>query len=159
MKVLNIHERIIHQPFEKVAPLLLTLATKNDAVWPKEQWPSMRFRDGLTEGAEGGHGPIRYTVVHYDPPHSATFRFSKPKGFDGTHTLAIEEVASESTKLKHTIDMKTTGAATLSWALAIRWLHDALIEDAFDKLENQLTGLNKRTPWSLWVRTLRKVLN
>lgn len=158
MKVLNIHERSIYQPFKKVAPLLLTLATKHDAVWPKEQWPSMRFKEGLKEGAQGGHGPIRYSVVHHNLPHSITFQFTKPKGFKGTHTLALLEVEEGYTTVKHTIDMVTSGAATLIWALVIRWLHDALIEDAFDKMENQITGENKRTPWSLWVLMLRKVL-
>lgn len=33
--------------------------------------------------------------------------------------------------------MTTTGSASLKWAIAIRWLHDAYIEDAFDKVENQ----------------------
>ena len=52
--------------------------------------------------------------------------------------------------------MKTSGWATLKWVLAIRWLHDAFIEDAFDKVENNLSGSNKRTEWSKWVIFLRK---
>ena len=54
--------------------------------------------------------------------------------------------------------MKTTGSATLKWCLAIRWLHDAYIEDAFDKVENHCTESTKTTNWNLWVKTLRKVM-
>ena len=54
--------------------------------------------------------------------------------------------------------MKTNGLGTIAWLLGIRWLHDALIEDAFDKIENQLCGTQKRTEWNWWVRTLRRVL-
>jgi hypothetical protein len=62
------------------------------------------------------------------------------------------------TELSHIINMTTTGSATLKWGLAIRWLHDAFIEDAFDKVENHFTKANKNTEWSLWVRTLRRIM-
>jgi hypothetical protein len=55
--------------------------------------------------------------------------------------------------------MTTSGSATLKWALAIRWLHDAYIEDAFDKVENYFTKDKKISKWSWWVKTLRKILS
>jgi hypothetical protein len=54
--------------------------------------------------------------------------------------------------------MTTVGKATAIWLMAIRPLHDALIEDAFDKLENQLTNESKTSPWSWWVKFLRRLL-
>ena len=54
--------------------------------------------------------------------------------------------------------MNTKAIATLTWAFAIRWLHDALIEDAFDKVENFFTGKNNKTEWNIWVRFLREIL-
>jgi hypothetical protein len=42
--------------------------------------------------------------------------------------------------------------------LAIRWLHDAYIEDAFDKVENHFSEDKKSSEWTWWVKTLRKVM-
>ena len=47
-------------------------------------------------------------------------------------------VRKEKTEIKHTIDMNTYGKGTLMWTLVIRPLHNALIQDAFDKIENNL---------------------
>jgi hypothetical protein len=54
--------------------------------------------------------------------------------------------------------MNTTGSATLKWAIAIRWLHDAYIEDAFDKVENYSASEKKISEWSGWVKLLRMIL-
>ena len=59
------------------------------------------------------------------------------------------------TLMKHTIDAKANGLAGLFWTFVIRPLHDTLIEDAFDKVENLTTNKNKITPWSPWVKFLR----
>lgn len=158
MKVINIHERIIPLPLQDVTPLLGTLATEEDLVWPKEQWPRMRLDKGLSLGSRGGHGPIRYHIEERTPDRLVQFRFEQPKGFHGIHRLSIETVTDRQTRLHHIIDMRTTGLGTLAWLFAIRWLHDALIEDAFDKIENHLCGTSKRTSWNWWVKTLRGVL-
>lgn len=69
---------------------------------------------------------------------------------DGTFSVSQE--------LTHTIDMNTTGIGTLTWTIGIRWLHDALMEDLLDKIENQFSNKSKRTEWNNWVKFLRKVL-
>jgi len=158
MKVLNIHTRVINQPKAVLDKLFKTLATKNDEIWPKETWPAMKFKDGLIQGARGGHGPIRYTIKQITPREKIVFEFTKPSGFNGIHKLEIASLDSEQTKIKHTIDVKTNFIASISWMLGIRWLHDALIEDAFDKIENQFSEEKKKTDWNLWVRILRKFL-
>ena len=155
MKIINIHTRTIDQPIAAISELLQTLATKNDKVWPQEKWPPMRFRAGLKIGAKGGHGPIRYTVTALDRGKMALFTFSSPNGFDGTHKLEIHAPDAQQTQIKHTIAMETRGKASFLWLLAIRWLHDALIEDAFDKVENQFSTEKKHTKWNLWVKLLR----
>jgi len=157
MKVVNIHKRLLHQPKEKVIEITKTLATENDAIWPKEKWPSMRFKGGIRIGAKGGHGPIRYAVEEYNPA-TIQFRFLKPKGFHGIHKFEIHDVAGNRTEISHTIEMNTSGSGTLLWILGIRSLHNALIEDAFDKLENHFLEHQKSTPWNLWVRFLRSQL-
>lgn len=54
--------------------------------------------------------------------------------------------------------MATTGSATLKWVLAIRWLHDAYIEDAFYKVENHFIKDKKNGKWNVWVKLLRKIM-
>ncbi|MBK8501612.1 MAG: hypothetical protein IPL46_05050 [Saprospiraceae bacterium] len=158
MKILNQHGRIISQPPPVLVKLISTLATKNDLVWPKEYWPAMKFGDGLKLGAVGGHGPIRYEVTRIDPTGLIAFEFRKPIGFCGQHKFEIIKLSDDRTKLEHTIDMRTEGMATLAWVFVIRWLHDALIEDAFNKIENHFSGTVKKTDWNIWVRTLRWIL-
>tara|TARA_B100001059_G_C17615062_1_gene466584 strand:+ start:151 stop:642 length:492 start_codon:yes stop_codon:yes gene_type:complete len=156
MRVLNIHKRIINQPLHKLEKLLKTLATENDMVWPREQWPAMKFKQGLKVGAKGGHGPIRYFVEKNKPNEIFQFRFLKPHGFNGIHKFEMNELTNEKTEIKHTVDMDTVGKGTLIWFLAIRSLHIALIEDVFDKLENNFSETNKSTAWSFWVKFIRK---
>ena len=157
MNVLNIHTRTIQASKQKLVEALKTLATNTDEVWPNEKWPAMKFKEGVKVGAKGGHGAIRYTIEKYQPDEIIQFRFSNPKGFDGIHKLELKEISNQETQITHTIDMKTSGKATFYWVFAIRSLHDALLEDAFDKLENTLTNTQKKSHWSFWVRTLRKL--
>ena len=158
MKVLNIHRRIISQPITTVAQLLSTLATKDDQVWPYEQWPRMKFKEGLKVGSRGGHGPIRYTIEQFDPGKLIRFTFTKPAGFHGFHQLEIRAVDEKHTEVQHTINMHVKGFGIFIWLLGVRQLHDALIEDAFDKIENHFSREIKRTEWSVWVNILRWAL-
>ena len=158
MKVINIHKRTLRQPVKEIAKIFNTLATENDKMLATNKWPPMKLDKGLQIGSKGGHGPIKYSVTEYEPEKSITFKFDLP-GFNGFHRFNLTELASNETELLHIIDMTTTGSATLKWALAIRWLHDAFIEDAFDKVENHFRNDKINTPWSLWVSVLRKVMN
>ncbi|WP_232730403.1 hypothetical protein [Lacinutrix sp. Bg11-31] len=49
----------------------------------------------------------------------------------------------------------STIKAMLLWIAVVRWLHDALIEDAFDKIENSHSEEKKVTKHSIWVHLLR----
>lgn len=157
MKVINIHKRVLNQPTSKIGELLNTLATKNDMMLATDKWHPMRLDRGLQVGSKGGHGPIKYFVTAYHPEKSITFQFDL-KGFNGFHRFDIIELGTNQTELSHIIDMTTTGTATLRWALAIRWLHDAYIEDAFDKVENHFTKDKKYSRWNFWVRFLRQIM-
>ena len=125
-------------------------------MWPKEQWPALKFKEGIKDGAKGSHGPIRYTVEKYNPSEIIQFRFSNPKGFNGICELKIKELTNTTCEINHTIDMKTIGNATLVWALSIRPLHNALIEGAFDKLENNFSKITKSSKCNIWVRIPRR---
>jgi len=159
LKVLNIHKRIIYQPQSNIVELIKTLSRENDKVWPKEQWPRMKFNEPIKVGVVGGHGPIGYVVEQYDPDKIIQFRFLKPKGFYGIHKFEIESLNPSETQITHTIEMDTYGMGTLLWVFGVRSLHDALIEDAFDKIHNYFSDSKKETAWSLWGRFLRSRLN
>lgn len=156
MKVLNTHKRILNQPKSKIVELLETLSAENDKIWPKDKWPAMKFKGGIKVGAKGGHGPIRYSVEKYDPNKIIQFRFLKPNGFYGVHKFEVKELTKQKTEIKHTIDMSTRLKGTLIWIFGIRALHNALIEDGLDKLENNFLEKKKSTNWNFRVRFLRK---
>lgn len=158
MKVVNIHKRNIHQPKIIIVELFKTLSSKNDMMLATDKWSPMVLDKGLEMGSKGGHGPIKYIVQAYKPGDFIQFDFTQPKGFNGFHKFEITELDNEVSELKHIIEMNTTGLATLKWITAIRWLHDAYIEDAFDKVENHFTTEKKISEWSIWVKLLRKVL-
>jgi len=118
----------------------------------------MAFDKPLGVGAKGGHGPIRYVVEEYQPGRQVMFRFTGPKGFHGTHSYAVIDNEG-GCELRHTIDMRTSGSAVVTWPLIFRPLHDALLEDSLDKVEADLSGLEWHgRKWPFWVRVLRKIL-
>ncbi len=158
MKVTNIHKRVITQPKANIAELFKTLSSENDMMLATDKWSPMILDNGLSVGSKGGHGPIKYTVKDFKPDNFIQFEFTEPKGFNGFHKFEISELNNNSTELKHIIDMNTEGLATLKWTFAIRWLHDAYIEDAFDKVENHFTTDKKNSEWTIWVKLLRKAL-
>jgi hypothetical protein len=161
MKVHNVHERRLTAPVSEVGALLDGLATPSDRLWPHESWPPMVLDGGLREGSHGGHGPVRYSVERYEPGRTVAFRFDPTgltAGFDGHHTFeAVPD--GDATVLRHTIDATAGLAAWTRWALLVRPLHDALLEDALDKAERAINGSVVRPArWSPWVRALRAVM-
>lgn len=115
----------------------------------------MRFDRPLTTGATGGHGPIRYDVVDYQPARRVRFAFTRPSGLRGYHEWVARPVAA-GYELRHSLVADTTGWPVLSWPLIWRPLHDALIEDALDKAASGLGCGGGRSSWSAYVRMLRR---
>jgi len=112
MKILNIHKREINQPKNEIVALFKTLASANDLMIATDKWPPMRLDKGLQLGSKGGHGPIKYHVIDYKSDESILFKFDL-KGFDGTHKFNILEIDQNRTEISHTIEMVTSGSATL----------------------------------------------
>jgi hypothetical protein len=158
MLVHNLHERAFPVPSTTVGALIDSLASSEDRLWPTGKWHPMRFDRPLAVGAVGGHGPVRYSVEEYNPGRSIRFRFSAPRGFNGTHRFEVEQLQGQ-TILRHVIEMQATGPALLSWPLVIRPLHDACIEDCLDRATISL-GVDLPHParWSIYVLLLRAVL-
>ena len=158
MQVLNYHEREVPAAASVVGALVDTLASDNDCLWPKG-WPAMRFDRPLGVGAVGGHGPIPYTVEEYRPGQMVKFRFLGPRGFDGHHWFEVLPRGEHCTILRHTIRMRAHGPALLSWPIAIRPLHDALLEDALALAQASAGATPIVQPWSLWVKVLRWLMS
>lgn len=156
MKVLNIHERQFPVDPDISGTLINTLSAKDDKLWPGELWVAMRLDKGLQIGSRGGHGPIRYFIKEYEPGRKLVFQFTGPAGFNGCHYFqAVSGSDAGTSILRHVIDMDATGSSLLTWPLIFRPLHDALIEDALDKAQNNLGLGDNKTSWSFWVRFLR----
>lgn len=153
----NLHERHFPVGPDQLAPLIDSLASDDDPVWPSDRWPPMRLDNGLSLGSKGGHAMIRYSVDEYVPGRRVRFRFSKPRGFVGWHELSLVP-AREGCHLRHTLCVELHGLARISWPTVIRPLHDALIEDALDRAATWLGVGGPRSRWSWRVRSLRRVL-
>jgi hypothetical protein len=157
MRVLNIHECELQAGVPEVGALIDTLASDKDVLWPRKQWPRMRFDRPLAIGAIGRHGPIGYIVDVYQPGRMVRFSFTSPPGYQGYHSLEVQPNGDQGSILRHTIRMEVTGWARLSWLLIMRPLHDALLEDLL-YLARIATGISvTQRPWSLWVKFLRHV--
>jgi hypothetical protein len=158
MHVRNVHEREFDLPLATVGEVIDTLASKNDRLWPREAWPPMRFDRPLSVGAVGGHGPVRYSIEEYQPGRLILFRFLGPSGFNGTHRFEVEDQHGR-TVLRHVLEMRAVGRARLSWPLLFRPLHNALIEDGFDRAAASLgVGVERPARHSISVRALRAVV-
>ncbi len=153
----NVHSREYEAPPEAAEALLSTLGGEEDRLWPAFRWPAMRFKGPREPGQAGGHGPIRYTIEAWEP-RFARFRFTAPKGFHGHHQFRIEALPGGRIRLSHEVEMEAQGRAYLTWALGIRWLHDALLEDALDRASGILGHALPPRPLGLWVRFLRRAL-
>ena len=154
MKVINVHQRLLHAPPDKVGALIDSLASPADALWPGQAWPRLKFDRPLGVGAAGGHGPIRYFVEAYTPGQAIRFRFTAPKGFDGWHGFEVLEATPLHCVLEHRIEMTATGPALLTWSLAIKHLHNACVEDALSQAQVALGNPPKPVPWPAHVRLL-----
>ena len=155
MKVVNVHQRLLHATPAQVGALIDSLASPVDGLWPGKAWPRMKLDSPLGVGAAGGHGPIRYQVQDYLPGHSVRFRFTAPKGFNGWHGFEVLDAKQAHCVLEHRIEMTAEGPALLTWPLAIRHLHDACVEDALTQAQVSLGNTPKAAPWPVHVRFLR----
>ena len=156
--VLNVHERRLAITLETAGRILDSLASGNDLLWPGERWPPMVLDRSLAPGSCGGHGLVRYKVSEYVPGRRAEFEFGAMKRlstFRGRHYFEVLS-RGEQAILRHTIDVDTDFSTWVQWKLVIEHLHDALLEDAFDKAERS-AGLPAphRSVWSLRVHLLR----
>ncbi len=130
-------------------------------MWPKSKWPAQAFDGPLGEGARGGHGPVKYTVVEYVPGRRVVYRFDPlglVAGFDGRHHFEVIPRRRD-VLLRHVLEAECDAKTWLKWKVVVEPLHDALLEDALDGAEQRLHGrVEKPARWSPWVKGLRCIL-
>ncbi len=152
----NVHERRIAAPVDEVGALLDGLASADDRLWPAELWVPLELDRPVRAGARGGHADIRYRVTEYLPGRRLVFAFERPTPLDGTHRFEVEEHPDGGSVLRHVLDVQPQGSMRLLVPLAVRWVHDALLEDALDRAERSLgVGPARPAQWSPYVRLLR----
>jgi hypothetical protein len=156
--MLNIHERTIEAPAEQVGHLLADLGGEFDRLWPSPDWVTMRLDRPLAVGADGGHGPIRYRASAYEPGTRGRFEFHRRTGAVGYHEFTVESLGPNRCRMRHVLNVQLHGRMRLLMPLAIRSMHDAVLEDLLDNAEFATTG-RVRSPaaWSPWVRVCRNV--
>ena len=139
----NVHTRQVPNPAE--------LVDRVPDLWPSPRWPPLVLDRPLGPGATGGHAFVRYRCTAHVPGRRVEFTFDPAIGLVGTHTFEVVPGG-----LRHTLVGRARGWTRLTWPLAIRWLHDALIEDLMDNAA-RAAGHPPAHPnrWSPWVRLLR----
>jgi hypothetical protein len=153
----NVHERTVSAPSTAAGELLDSLASRDDRLWPLGRWPALRLEDGLAVGSDGGHGPVRYRVACHEPGRLVEFAFTARFPVAGGHRFEVLPGPSAGTTLlRHSLTGRPRAWLRLGWPLCFRWLHDALIEDAFDRAEAELAGVEwTPRPLPAHVRPLR----
>jgi hypothetical protein len=157
--VQNIQRRVIEAPAEQVGALMGQLSSPQDQLWPVPAWSPLRLDAGLTVGSSGGHGRIRYALSEFEPGRRIRFAFAPELGIIGHHEFRVVPLDPARCEVVHEITGRVGGAMLLLWPLAIRWLHEALLQDLLDNLQRAATGsLPRPARWSPVVRVLRAVL-
>ena len=153
MNMTNVHERTIAAPVARVGALLDTLASADDKFWPHENWPPVRLNLPLQVGATGGHGTGPYTVSSYAPGRHIRFEFGGDR--QGFHEFTVQQTDDTACLLRHILNAQLKFNSAWRWYFLIRPLHNALIEDLFDKVQSQVAKVVHPQVWSSRVQKLR----
>jgi hypothetical protein len=154
----NVQQREIGASAAKVGLMLDSFAGPEDQIWPAG-WPPAKLEAGLRVGSKGAHGPIRYSVVAYEQGRRIRMRFAPGIGIVGYHEFLLTPITDERCLVTHTVEGPLTGKMRVIWPLAMRWVHDALLQDLLDNIERGSTGQLRNGParWSPWVLFLRMI--
>ncbi|MDB5963947.1 MAG: hypothetical protein JWQ72_447 [Polaromonas sp.] len=159
MNVVNVHQRLLYATPEQVGALIDSLGSPANTLWPGRPWPRMKLDRPLAVGAVGRHGLIRYVVEAYTPGQSVRFRLTSPRGFDGWHGFEVLEATQSHCVLEHRIEIRAHGRGFLTWAFAIRQLHDACVEDLLSQAQRAVGNTPQPAPWPAYVRLLMWVMS
>lgn len=159
MLIVNIHERLLPCPLNSAAFLIDDFAKNSASLWPSLLWPRELFDRPLQVGALGAHGGTQYVVDSYEPGRHVKFKFIKPKGYLGYHRFDLVDSGDTNTLIRHTVEFDAKRITFLIWHCITRWVHDALIEDAFDCAEEAIHSPPKQpNQWPKRVYFFRHLL-
>ena len=153
----NVHERVVAADVDRVGELLDGLGRPGDRLWPSPPWPPMRLDAPVAVGVRGRHASIRYEVSAYVPGRRVEFTFAPSSGARGTHTFTATPLGPDGTLLRHELAARMVGSMRLGWPLAVRWLHDVVLEDLLDRAEDAVGAPpRRRARHPVWVRLIRR---
>jgi hypothetical protein len=159
MLIRNIHERLLPCHVNSAAFLIDDFAKKEASLWPSTLWPREVFDRPLQVGALGSHGGTQYVVDSYAPGRQVTFKFITPKAYLGFHRFELVESDDANTLIRHTVEFEAKRIPSLIWRHLIQWVHDALIEDAFDCAQHAIGSTPKQPrQWPKRVHVFRHML-
>ncbi|WP_341975552.1 hypothetical protein LTA6_000175 [Microbacterium sp. LTA6] len=142
----NVHRRR-YSDINAAWELALRVADPSSRVWPADGWDPMLLDRGITVGSSGGHGAVRYVVSEVE---DSRFRFActMPQ-LEGFH-----EFRREGDELVHELVIQRASRVLL---VALIPLHDAVLEELLDNVEDLLAGRSVPRPRNRtrWVRVLR----
>lgn len=153
--IVNVHQRSFPNATEdELGDLLDTLGQPDDRLWPTAsgKFPPMRLDGPLAELPRGGHGLVRYHTTAYQPGRSVRWDFNASLGVVGFHQAeVVANPTGPGSILRHRLEGRPRGSMRLLWPLAVRWLHDACLEELLDQAEASLAGTAPRVrrhgPW------------
>ena len=99
---------------------------------------------------------MRHFVTGYEPGRRVEFQFTGPTGFNGSHSFTATSHSNRSTLLRHELVVSSRGAAVFTWPFFFRPLHNAVIEESFDRALQEcgsLPDVAYKRP--LWTKMLR----
>lgn len=148
------HRREVDSSVAAIDHRFSRLGTEADDLWPSELWFPMRLDSSPDAGGSGGHGPVRYHCSAREP-ESVTFTFDSVFGstrWVGWHRFHVQ-ATTEGALVEHLIELELPTWQYLQWKVLVEPLHDALIENLFEKAAR----LSPTPNWSGWVRLLRRI--
>ncbi len=162
MRIRSVHERALPAAPAAVGALLDSVGGPADRLWPSDAWPRLRLEAPVAAGARGGHGPVRYRVTERRPGERVAFAFEPERmsrGLRGGHRFEVRPWG-RGALLRHVLEADAGPVAWLRWTLVLRPLHDALLEDALERAERDVSGrVVVARSWSRRVRFLRWLLS
>jgi hypothetical protein len=162
MTFINVHQRTLPVSARRIGQLVDEAAKRDSPLWPSDNWPPMILDRPLGVGAEGGHGMVRYACSAYQPGRLVEFTFVPGFMLRGTHTFEILDASQgDGCVLRHVLSVHPRDVACwFGFHLAVRWLHNALMEDLLDRAATVVGHPPaKSAHWSVWVRLLRAYLS
>lgn len=154
--MINVHERWYpgHGAGE-LGDLIDAVGGPHDRLWPRTgSFPPMRLNGPQVDLPAGGHGPMTYRTVAYEPGRRIVWRFDERVGLAGIHAIDLLDGVGM-VGLRHTIAARAVGRMRLVWPVGLRWLHDACVEELLDQADATLNGRHaQHRHHPAWTRAL-----